>query len=183
MKYDELSPDAQNLIDLTYTQFADLFDNSEFGPFIEEFTPFSKDRLADLLEVASGNLMLLIKISGLRWDATNFPYHNTAASAALSLALTCEIIRHLMRSYVEIPDTARVGAPDVVRRDYFTRWQSVLNDYDGRLKDAAKKLEGDIYADEAGLGLYIKTLVDYPSMARGYTPFSSAERPMFGWFW
>lgn len=183
MKYDELSDGAREVIDLAYAHFSDLFDNSEFGPFIQEFTPFDNDRLAQLYEIALGNLMLMIKMSGVRWTESSFPYHVQSAHAAIVLSMICEIIRHLIISYVEIPDTSRVGAPDVVRRDYFTRWQSVLSDYENRLKDAAKKLDADIYNNEASAGRYVKTLADFPSMARGYIPFNTAERPSFGWFW
>ena len=183
MKYKELPKEAKDVIDLVKGQFADLFDNSEFGPFIQEFTHFDDDRYAQLFEIAMGNLLLLIKISGIYWTPKAFPYHSEAARGALTLSLTCEVIRHLVRSYVEIPDTSRVGAPDVVRREYYQRWKDLLNDYDMRLKDAAKKLQADIYENEADAGRYIRTLVDYPSMARGYIPFNPVERPQFGWCW
>lgn len=183
MLYNDLPKNAHDLIDLTYAQFGDMFDNSDFGPFIQEFTPFDNDRLAQLFEIAMGNLVLLIRIAGVSWDYKSFPYYSQSARAALSLSLTCELIRHLMRSYVEIPDTTRVQAPDVVRRDYITRWRDLLNDYDARLKDAAKKLQADIYESMADSGRYIKTLVDYASMANNAGPFTLAERPQFGWFW
>lgn len=183
MKYKDLPKQAQEVIDLTYAHFEDMFDNSEFGPFIEEFTPFNQNRLAQLFDIAMGNLLLMIKASGYGWNYKTFPYTIASARAALGLSLTCEIIRHLIISYVEIPDTSRVGAPDVVRRDYFTRWQSVLGDYENKLRDAAKKLDADLYEMEANGGRYIKTLVDFPSMASSVVPFNLAERPQFGWFW
>lgn len=181
--YDALDERGKHVVDLVCDMFGDLFDNNEFGPFIGEFTHYSKDRVAELMEPAIGNLLLLLKVTGLRWRSDTFPYGNKTAEAALQLSLTCEVIRHLIRSYVEIPDTGRVGAPDIVRRDYLNRWQSILQDYDNRLKDAAKKLTAELYDESAAAGLYTKVLVDYPSMAGSYIPFNTAERPSYGFWW
>lgn len=181
--YDALDERGRHVVDLVCDMFGDLFDNDEFGPFIGEFTNYSKDRVAQLMEPALGNLMLMVKMGGLKWTPTTFPYGNGTASSALQLSLTCEVIRHLIRSYVEIPDTGRVSAPDIVRRDYLNRWQGILADYDNRLKDAGKKLEAEMYDSEASAGHYTKVLVDYPSMAGSYIPFNTAERPSYGFWW
>lgn len=181
-KYEDLPTDAQEVIELCKAEFGDLFDNNMFGPFIEEFTPYSNDRLATLLEIAVGRLLMLVKMPSVGLTVENYPYGLPTSKAALVLALTVEMIRHYIRTYVEIPDTSRVGAPDVVRRDYLTRWQSVLDDYKRQLDDAAKKMTADMYNSDAAAGLYYKTLIDYPSIAGTYIPWNSAERPMFGWW-
>lgn len=185
VKYEDLPEAARDVIDLCKAEFGDMFDNDMFGPFIEEFTPFGNDRMAQLLDLAIGNVNLLVKIPNTGFTAANYPYSRPSFRAVAVLALTVEEIRHFIRSYVEIPDTSRVGAPDVVRRDYLTRWQGVLDDYKKRLDDAAKKLNADMYDDEASAGRYVKTLIDYPSVAGIYIPWNEAERPIYpgGWWW
>lgn len=181
VRYADLDPDAREVVDLVRDQFADMFDNDDFGPFIQEFTNFGKDRYAEFLELAVGDVELVVSLTGLMWGVNSFPYSSVIARRCITLALTIEIIRHLMRSYVEIPDTARVQAPDIVRRDYLTRWQGLLNDYQGQLKDAGKRLTAELYSEDAGR--YMKVLVDLPSMRGIVNVDQPAERPMIGWWW
>lgn len=181
MKYRELDSDARSVVDSVRNGFADLFDNDEFGPFIKEFTDFDNDRYAQLLEFAIGDVEIIVGIGGLNWREGTYPYSMGSARRCLTLALTIEVIRHLMRSYVEIPDTSRVGAPDVVRRDYLSRWQGLLNDYQQQLKDAGKKLTADLYGQEAYS--HQKVLVDLASMRGIVNVDAPVERPQFGWWW
>lgn len=181
MGYSDLSEGAKSIISLVKSEFADMFDNDDFGPFIKEFTGFGDDRYADLLALAIGDVELIVGIGGLRWSQSTYPYAMGSANRALTLALTIEVIRHLMRSYVEIPDTSRVQAPDVVRRDYLSRWQGLLNDYQNQLKDAGKKLTGDIYNSE--MYSHQKVLVDLASMRGIVNVDAPVERPQFGWWW
>ena len=180
-KYTDLTPEAREIVDLVRDQFADMFDNDDFGPFIQEFTAFGKDRYAEFLELAVGDVEIVVGLTGLMWGVDTFPYNLVIAKRCITLALTIEIIRHLMRSYVEIPDTARVQAPDIVRRDYLTRWQGLLNDYQNQLKDAGKRLTAELYSEDAGR--YMKVLVDLPSMRGIVNVDQPAERPMVGWWW
>lgn len=179
-KYDELSDEAKEIVDTTRQRFADLFDNDEFGPFLEEFTHMDGDRYATLLDLGIGNMQIWLTVTGLAWGVDTYPYVRPIFRQAAILALTIEIIRHLIRSYVEIPDTSRAGAPDIQRRDYLTRWQGVLKDYEDQLKQAAKKLDSELYMDEFESGARMKVLVDYPSMAGWAAPIGSAERPIYG---
>lgn len=180
-RYAELDGGAAEVVDLVMMEFSDLFDNDAFGPFIQDFTDFGKDRYAALLELAIGDVLILVSIAGVSWDVESYPYHLPSAKRCAVLALTIEVIRHLVRSYVEIPDTARVGAPDVVRRDYLSRWQGLLNDYQQQLKDAAKQLEIDVY--DENYRRYTKVLVDLPSMRGVMNLDQPAERPTIGWWW
>ena len=176
-----MSEGACEVVDLTMAQFADMFDNDEFGPFIQDFTDFGKDRYAELLELAIGDVEIVVGVTGLMWGPNSFPYSKVVAKRCLVLALTIEVIRHFMRSYVEIPDTGRVGAPDVVRRDYLTRWQGILRDYDDQLKAAGKKLTAELYTENAQH--YTKVLVDLPSMRGVINAQQPAERPQISWWW
>lgn len=179
--YSDLSGAALEIVDSVMLQFADMFDNNEFGPFIKEFTNFGRDRVAQLFDLAIGDVELVCGLTGLNWSASSYPYNSGVARRALSLALTIEVIRHFLRSYVEIPDTGRVGAPDVVRRDYLSRWQGLLNDYQNQLKDAGKRLTADLYSDN--VRRYTKVLVDLSSMKGVVNTDQPAERPQYGWWW
>lgn len=181
LRYADLDEQACEVVDLVMEEFSDMFDNDEFGPFIQDFTRFGRDRYAALLELAIGDVEMVVGITGLMWGVGTFPYNKVIAKRCLTLALTIEVIRHFMRSYVEIPDTGRVGAPDVVRRDYLSRWQGLLNDYQNQLKDAGKKLTAELYTD--GYAHYTKVLVDLPSMRGVANLDQPAERPMYGWWW
>lgn len=180
MRYEDLPEGARDIADLIMSEFGDLFDNDQFGPFVEEFTPFGADRIADLMDVAMGNLALLVKVQ-VSWTIDTFPYTRPVPRAALRLSLTVELIRHLIRTYVEIPNISSVGAPIADRRDYLERWKGVLDDYKRQLEDAAKRLEGDLYNDEAGR--YTKVLASYPrATGMGYG-LPMAERPSYGFWW
>ena len=179
-KYENLSDEAKEVVDTTKERFADLFDNDEFGPFLQEFTTMDDNRLATLLDVGIGNLTIYLTFTGLTWGIDTFPYIRPIFRQVAIMALTVEIIKHLIRSYVEIPDTSRVGAPDIQRRDYLTRWQSVLKDYEDQLRQAAKKLDSELYMDDFEGGVRSRVLVDYPSMAGWYAPLGQAERPIYG---
>jgi len=181
VKYKDLDADAKSVVDTVKAEFADLFDNDDFGPFIEEFTGFGDDRYAQLLELAVGDVEIVVGLSGLMWGINSFPYNSVIARRCIVLALTIEVIRHLMRSYVEIPDTSRVGAPDIVRRDYLSRWQGLLNDYQQQLKDAGKKLTAELYNQEGAS--HQKVLVDLASMRGIVNVDAPVERPQFGWWW
>lgn len=181
--YDSLPDEAKGIVDAACAWFGDAFDNSMFGPFVEEFTGFSKDRMAQLVEPALGDVLTYVGIQGLNFTVANYPYKMSIAKRCLSLAMTVEVIRHLMRSYVEIPDTSRVGTNDLVRRDYLSRWGSLLNDYIGQLEDAAQQLGAELFVQDAAAGRYLKTLIDYPSAMSSYIPWQPAERPMWAGWW
>ena len=179
-RYDELPDEAKEVIDTARQRFADLFDNDEFGPFLEEFEHINEDRYATLLDLGMGNMQMWLTFTGLQWGVDRYPYARPIFRQAAILALTVEIIRHLVRSYVEIPDTSKIGAPDIQRRDYLSRWQGLLRDYEDQLKQMAKKLDSELYMDEFESGSRMKVLVDYPSMAGWTAPLGSAERPIYG---
>lgn len=179
-KYDELTDEAREVIETARQRFADLFDSDEFGPFLNDFSRMGDDRLATLLDLGIGNLAILLTMTGVTWDVERFPYSRPVFRQAAILALTVEIIRHLVRSYVEIPDTSKVGAPDIQRRDYLSRWQGVLKGYEDQLRQAAKKLDSELYMDDFESGHKMKPLVDYPSMAGWAVSIGGTERPIYG---
>jgi hypothetical protein len=185
MAYADLADGPKEVVDLVWDMFSDLFDNANYGPFLNEFTKFDKERVVELLDPAIGQLSAYVPIARLGdYSLASFPYSVGIWHYCLTLSLVIEVIEHLMRSYVEIPDTQRVQAPDIVRRDYLTRWQTLLNEYKDRLKQAGKKLSVEAFDDEYSAGHYQKVLVDYPSIAAMWAPMNPAERPQIwaGWW-
>ena len=138
--FDELPEPAQNAVKNVCSYFNVQFDNDEFGPFLEETTPYSIDTVSVLVPAAIGTVMTYCLHPGANWDENSYPFTVPVFEQAFEIGLKIEVIREYIIGYVEIPDTSRVGAPDVVRRDYLNRWQTVLNDYMGQLKDMGKKL-------------------------------------------
>ena len=181
--YVDLPASAQEVIQTTKQRFTDCFDSENFGPFITDFERIDDNRLAVLLDIAIGQLFMYIMVPGLSWDVKGYPYGNPMFRQAAILALTIEIINHLVRSYVEIPDTTRVQAPDVTRRDYLTRWKDVVRDYQDMLKQMAKRLTAEAYNAQAASGMYTKVLIDFPTTTCWGWPIGYAEKPVYwGWF-
>ena len=133
-RYDALPDGAKDVIRQVDSMMGDLFDNDDYGPFLSEFAHLDENRMADLLDVACGAVAALVPFSGWQPTLESFPYSRPTWRYCLTLSLMVETILHLMRSSVEIPDTSRVQSHDVVRRDYLTRWQTLLNEYKDRLK-------------------------------------------------
>lgn len=185
VSYDELSPEAQEVIGMVKQEFGDMFDNDDFGSWLSDFAIyFDDDRMAALLDIAIGNIIMMMTMTGIYWDVNNYPYQHPVARQVCILSLTIEMIQHLIRSYVEIPDTGRVGAPDVVRRDYLSRWQSVLKDYQDRLKQGVKKLNTEIFTGQQEAGMFAKTLISLPiNNAYWWGGGPMPERPLPGVWW
>ena len=161
--------------------FHDMFDNCEginLPYATERSTFFDWDRWVQLLEEANDMACVYVSLPNSEsYTIDSYPYSKVVMRYLLTCAMMVCTITHLMRCYVEMPDTSRVGAPDVVRRDYLTRWQTLLNEYKDRLKNAAKQATMDQFDDRYAGGANLDVLVDYPSAMKLYVPWSSAGRP------
>lgn len=135
--YDALSPEMKALVEQTYIRFRDLYDSPYGGPHLQVYfqTAFGRGRMAQLLRVAVGRLNTIAQ-PHQTYDLTNFPLAQWGA--LLEQALYVEILKHLMRSYVEQPDPRNVSVAWLDRRDYLTRWQTIL---DMEEKDLRERLE------------------------------------------
>lgn len=182
-RYDRLGGPQKEVVDMAIELFDDTFDNSQFGPFVSEFTDFDQDRVALFLPMAVADVCMYLTYTGISYNEDNFPYSFSVGKTCVVFGMIIEIIRHLCRSYVEMPDTGRVGAPDVVRRDYLSRWQGLLRDYQDQLRDLGKKLNADLLNEYMQGNRHIRTLVDYPTTAGAYLPWMGGERPNFGTWW
>lgn len=126
--YDALGEEWLGAVDAVWAKFADLFDSPYGGPNLQVYiqTNFNRGRLAQLLPVA---LQRLNSASAPHvtheFNGTSFPFANYGGLLAQSLYI--EVLKHLVRSYVEQPEVILGTAVSRVdRRDYMNRWSEVL---------------------------------------------------------
>lgn len=182
IEYNDLPDGAKDVIQTVKQRFADMFDSDSREPFATEMNGIGDNRMAVLLDISLGNIMLYVMLP-MNWTVETYPYAKPICRHAAILALTIELIMHLMRSYVEFPDTSRLGAPDVIRRDYLTRWQTVLKDYQEQLKQAMKRMNSELYTDQMESGAFQSVLIDYPSTTNWGWPVGYAEKEHYGAWW
>ena len=127
--YDALPWEMKQVVEQVWIRFADLYDTPLGGPHLQIYvqTHFGRNRVAQLLSQAIGRL------SGLAHPHATYtldrPFPHATWDALLVQMLYIEVIKHLRRSYVEIPDIVlgtNISRGD--RRDYLDRWGVVLAD-------------------------------------------------------
>jgi hypothetical protein len=128
--YDSLNEQEQSIIEQVTWMFGDLFDSTEGGPqLIEPFqTDYTYERLAQLqvLAVQRFNMMYNFYNPPTTYGVGPGTQTLPAQFAGLMVfGLYLEVLRHLIRSYVEIPDFSGADVTYTNRRDYFDRWNSV----------------------------------------------------------
>ncbi len=148
--YDALGPEWRDIVEGVWMNFADLFDSPYGGPNLQVYaqTHFGRNRLAQLL---SGALDTLNVASSphktYAFNQQGFPF--SSWGGLLGDALYIEVLKHLVRSYVEQPEAVLGTAVSRVdRRDYMNRWQTIL---DGEQREFASDLSR-YKMDHMGLG-------------------------------
>lgn len=126
--YDALSPGYRAVVESVWVRFADLFDSPLGGPHLATYAQahFGRNRVAQLLRVAVGRLNT---ISQPRYTYSldgDFPFE--AWGPLLEQGLYVEVLKHLMRSYVEQPDVSLTSSAvsRLDRRDYMARWEAMV---------------------------------------------------------
>jgi hypothetical protein len=144
--YEALSEDTKLLVEQATWFFADLFDSTTGGPWLNENfqTHFTYERLAFLLRMAT------MKFNVLGYPVTEFgvgrddPAIPANFTNLLLWGTKLEAMRHLITSYTEIPDFRNIATTYTDRRDYQQRWMAVLADekpdYDKAVKMAKRSL-------------------------------------------
>lgn len=128
--YDGFNEAEKGAVLMITNLFADSYDSTTGGPhLIEEFqTKFTSERIAQLLNWAV-NKMNMKKQPITDWvlsspgQAGTFPQPYWGL---LIMAGYIEVLRHLIRSYVEQPDIRNADVAYLDRRDYLDRWAMVL---------------------------------------------------------
>jgi len=116
--------DYDPYVDMAWTYFEDQFDSETGGPWLKDMTMayFDREKLRSFIDDA------LLEINTVppfptQYTAESFPY--STGGALFSLGLVCSTIRHLMRSYAEIPNPANSPVPYHDRQQYQQRWNAI----------------------------------------------------------
>jgi hypothetical protein len=133
----ELTPEQQTILDLAWLRVDDCFDSIPGGPWLRDVSKqqFGLEKSALLMPFAidrinAGN-------PPTNFTLEDYPYTDDHTLLARSLAI--EIIRHLMRSYVEQPLPQGGGNITYLsRRDYQQRWGEILQDELAEFKEMLK---------------------------------------------
>lgn len=138
--YDNLDDDFKQLVEHVWARFADLFDSPMGGPHLLTYfqTNWSRARVARLLATALRRLNVIAQphftytLDGQ--GGKQFPLGQWGGT--LEQALYVEVLKHLVRSYVEQPELVGASVARTDRRDYMSRWESVLRAEQEDLKDS-----------------------------------------------
>jgi hypothetical protein len=126
--YDILPQPMKDIIQITWGRFSDMFDSPQGGPHLQVYfqSNFSVGRLAQLLNIALGylNTMAQPYTTFTLTNAATFPYWQWGP--LLEQGLYIETLKHLIRSYTEMPSLPGVTVSLADRRDYIDRWSSIL---------------------------------------------------------
>lgn len=193
--YDSLNAQEQLIVQRVTWMFGDLFDSTEGGPqLIEPFqTHWTYERLAQMEYLAIDRFNFMSTFSnvpssyGLGPGAKTLPEQ---FAGLMVLGTYLEVLRHLIRSYVEIPDFPGTDVTYTNRRDYFDRWNTVFTeewpDYQKMVRNAkigmlnmargALLVGGGIYGGNA-LGIF--QAGTYASQVRSWRFYPAA--PAISW--
>lgn len=125
--YDVLEPSWRAIVEAVWVRFADLFDSPLGGPNLQVYvqTRFGRNRMSQLLRQAVGRLNTISQPHQAYAVNEDFPFDQWGP--LVEQALYVEVVKHLIRSYVEQPDVVLTTAISRLdRRDYMQRWQEVL---------------------------------------------------------
>lgn len=127
--YDALMPNWKAAVENVWIKFADLFDSPYGGPNLQVYiqTHFGRNRLAQLLPTALQRLNSATNPhASFPLNGDNFPFADWGG--LLSQSLYIEVLKHLIRSYTEIPEAViGTSVSRLDRRDYQSRWQTVYD--------------------------------------------------------
>ena len=190
--YDQLHESEKFVVEQVSWMFGDLFDSTEGGPYlVEPFqTHFDYERIAQLQAVA------LTRINLLGFPITNYGVgvgSQTVPEQLQGLVVIgtyLEVVRHLIRSYTEIPMFQSMNVTYTDRRDYMQRWQTILQleepNYERMIKLAKRSMlqlgrgsilvSGGLYGPNSGL--FIKSM--YSSQVRSFRFYPAAFAIGFG---
>lgn len=143
--YHSLNDWEQGTVDTVMFMLGDLFDSTDGGPNLQETyqAKFGPERVAQLMKVAVAR-MNVIGFPVTSFEVGTGQQVQKNLRGVLTIGLYIEVLRHLIRSYVEQPDFKNQQVNYTDRRDYMTRWQSVLQDelrdYDKSVRMAKRSL-------------------------------------------
>lgn len=191
--YEALSESTKLMVEQATWFFADLFDSTTGGPWLNENfqTHFTYDRLAFLMRMATMKFNVTgypVTSYGVGRDDKAIPENYTDL---ILWGTKLEAMRHLITSYTEIPDFRNISTTYTDRRDYQQRWMAVLEsekpDYEKAVKMSKRSLlslgrgsllvSGGIYGGTAR-SMYVPGL--FAAMTRSMRFYPAAPSVSFG---
>lgn len=142
--YDPLAvsvTDADRIIDAVWMMIEDAFDSEDGGPYLTDSSYFDQHKIALLFDTALMKINMRPPIQN--FDIDTFPY--SQASPLLVKALYIEVLKHLIRSYVEQPAVVASNVPYFDRRDYTIRWQAIVDKEEAELERWIKLFKRGYY--------------------------------------
>lgn len=134
--YEAVDDGIRDVVDSVWLRFADLFDSAIGGPHLQMYaqSAFGRERVAELCRVAVGRLNTVAQPYQSYSLSGNGTFPVTQWGPLLEQATLVEVIKHLMRSYVEQPSPESIPSARLDRRDYLSRWESILRVEEETLK-------------------------------------------------
>lgn len=163
---DPINIDAAAVVALAWVKVDDCFDSFPGGPHLREKskTGWDEAKTALLLPYALARINYGNPLLSFTQD--DFPYDTD--HIVLTQALVIEIIKHLMRSYVEDPLPMGGGSYAYLsRRDYIERWKVILDQEEAFFTELVRMFRRKYL----GLG-GVKGLISVPRGIRGQFPYS-----------
>ena len=126
--YDRLRDQERCVVEQVSWMLGDLFDSTEGGPnLIEPFqTHFDYERVAQMQKIAVSRMNLIgfpILNCGVGPDTEQVHPH---LQGVMVIGTYLECVRHLVRSYTEIPVFQGANVTFADRRDYQQRWNEIF---------------------------------------------------------
>lgn len=114
-----------------WEKFEDCFDGEEEGPWLRDMTlkVFNKRKMENFIDDALMDINLQHPPTNLQLNTfvgTEPTVHLLEGAPLLTQGLVIQLIKHLMRSYVEQPNPTSGMISWHDRRDYLQRWKLVL---------------------------------------------------------
>ncbi|QIG58323.1 hypothetical protein SEA_SKOG_171 [Gordonia phage Skog] len=166
--WDALREDTKFTVEQISWHFADLFDSTAGGPWLQENfqTHFNYERIAFLLGQA------VMKFNVLAFPVTNYGVTRDDKAipenfqALMVWAGKLEVLRHLMVSYTEQPEFRNMNTTYTDRRDYAQRWKAILDEEKPDYERAVKLSKRSLLS--MGKGAYLVAGGIYGGSARSF---------------
>jgi hypothetical protein len=180
--YDALQPGMKDIVEAVWVRFADLYDSPNGGPHLQTYlqSHFGRNRLAQLMRQAVGRLNVIAQPHSTY--GLDLPFDFVRYGYVLEQSLYIETVKHLVRTYTEQPEVILgTSISRMDRRDYMTRWASVLE----MEEDDYKRIISGFKLDHMGLG-NVRVLVGggvfgrYGNAGWGVTGGGAAARGLYG---